>query len=181
MRTLCSVSQPVSKATHFAALTLIICTMVIGVPSQARATVADCTALKAAATLQSKTPFHAVFAVTATTAGAFPTEHHEEIWVDNKMYTALADKRWLSAAVPSNPMRGFTGPIPGFSDCRPVPSASIRGETAAGYDIKMESGRRAKLWISPKSGLPIRDVVDQDILLVTLDFDYANVRAPATH
>lgn len=181
MRTLCSVSQPVSKATHFAALTLIICTMVIGVPSQARATVADCTALKAAATLQSKTPFHAVFAVTATTAGAFPTEHHEEIWVDNKMYTALADRRWLSAPVTKNPMGGFTGPIEGFSECRPLPAATIRGEATTGYAVKLESGRKAQIWISPKTGLPIRDVVDQDILLVTLDFDYANVRAPATH
>jgi hypothetical protein len=181
MRIKYSGSPRFAKSTHLVALAVAVFVIALGTPSPARGSAADCTAAKAAATLQSKTPFHAIFVVTPTTPGAFPTEHHEEIWVDNKMYTLLSDKRWLSAAVPSNPMRGFTGPIPGFSDCRPVPSASIRGETAAGYDIKMESGRRAKLWISPKSGLPIRDVVDQDILLVTLDFDYANVRAPATH
>jgi len=181
MRTHCSVTHQISKAAHVAALTVAICTMVIIIPGSARASAADCSAAKAAATLQSKTPFHATYTVTPTTPGAFPTEHHEEIWVGNKKYTLLADKRWLKASVTENPMGGFTGPIQGFSDCRPLPAMSIRGETAAGYDIKMESGRRTKIWISPKSGLPVHDVVDQDILLVTLDFDYTNVRAPAMH
>jgi hypothetical protein len=168
-----------AKATRVVALTLIPVSFAMLAPCSAHASSADCTAAMKAATLQSKTPFHATYTVTPTTPGAFPTEHHEEIWVGNKMYTLLADKRWLSAPVTHNPMGGFTGPISGFSDCRPQPSASIRGETATGYDVKMESGRRVKIWISPKSGLPVRDVVDQDILLATLEFDYANVHAPA--
>lgn len=162
------------------AAALAAAAIVLTIPGDARAAAANCTAPMAAATLQSKTPFHATYVVAATTPGAFPTEHHEEIWVGGRMYTLLADKRWLSVPKTENPMGGFTGPISGFSDCRLAPSASIRGETAAGYDVKMESGRRATLWISPKSGLPVRDLVDQDILMVTLDFDYANVRAPAT-
>jgi hypothetical protein len=163
----------------FVALAAAVCTMAMSAPSRGRASSADCTAARAAATLQSKTPFHATYLVAPTTPGAFPTEHHEEIWVGNKMYTLLLkDKRWVSAPVTNNPMGGFTGPISGFSDCNPVPSASIRGEMTTGYDVKMESGRRAKIYISPKSGLPLRDLVDQDILLVTLDFDYANVKAP---
>jgi len=166
---------------YAAAAIAVACAMLLAVPRKALATAADCTAPKAAATLQSKTPFHAMYVVTATQPGAFPTEHHEEIWVGNKMYTLLADKRWLSVPKTQNPMGGFTGPISGFSDCRSVPAASIRGETATGYDVKLESGRRATLWISPKSGLPVRDLVDQDILMVTLDFDYANVRAPVAH
>ncbi|MEP6573792.1 MAG: hypothetical protein ABJD11_13900 [Gemmatimonadota bacterium] len=168
----------IAAIAHFAAIAAAISTMMLATRNEARATTADCTAAKAAATLQSKTPFHATFVVTATQPGSFPTEHHEEVWVGNKMYTLLKDERWLSAPVTQNPMGGFTGPIPGFSDCRPVPTASIRGEMATGFDFKMESGRRAKIYISPKSGLPVRDLVDQDILLVTLGFDYANVRAP---
>ncbi len=168
-----------AKSKRLVVRAVAVCSMTMSAPAIAHAGAADCTALMTAARLQAKTPFHAVYTVTPTTPGAFPTEHHEEIWVDKKMYTLLADKRWLNAPVTENPMGGFTGPIQGFSDCRPLPSMSIRGETAAGYDIKMESGRRAKIWISPKSGLPVHDVVDQDILLVTLEFDYANVRAPA--
>ena len=164
-----------------AAPALIAGVVALAAPASARASAADCTAAMKAATLQSKTPFHATYTVTPTTPGAFPIEHHEEIWVGNTRYDLLADKRWLSVRVTDNPMGGFTGPISGFSDCRSVPSASIRGEVAAGYDVKMESGRRTKMWISPKSGLPVRDVVDQDILLVTLEFDYANVHAPAAH
>lgn len=181
MRIKYSGSPRFAKATHLVALAVVVFGIALGTPSPARASAADCTLAMKAATLQSKTSFHATFTVTATTPGAFPTEHHEEIWVDNKMYTMLADKRWLSAPVKENPMGGFTGSISGFSECRPLPAMSIRGETTTGYDVKMESGRRTKIWISPTSGLPVHDVVDQDILLVTLDFDYANVRAPATH
>ena len=176
-----SANKRSAKATQLAALTVAVYTMAMSAPVSARASAADCTAAIRAATLQSETPFHATITVTPTTPGAFPIEHHEEIWVGNKMYTLLGDKRWMSASVPQNPMGGFTGPISGFKDCHSVPSASIRGEMATGYDVKMESGRRVKIWISPKSGLPVRDVVDQDILLATLEFAYANVRAPATH
>ncbi|MDQ2768397.1 MAG: hypothetical protein M3Y30_14745, partial [Gemmatimonadota bacterium] len=147
-------SRRIVVAAQSAALGVAVSAVMLMVPGEARATAANCTAPMAAATLQSKTPFHATYVVTATTPGAFPTEHHEEIWVGNKMYTLLADKRWLSVPKTLDPMEGITGPISGFSDCRPVPSASIRGETAAGYDVKMESGRRATLWLSPKSGLP---------------------------
>lgn len=175
-----SARQRSAKSATLAVLACAISTMAMSAPAPARAPSADCTAAKKAATLQSKTPFHATYLVEPTSPGAFPTEHHEEIWVGNKMYTLLLkDKRWVNAPVTQNPMGGFTGPITGFSDCRALPAQSIRGEMAAGYDLKMESGRRAKIYISPKSGLLVRDLVDQDILLVTLDFDYANVRAPA--
>lgn len=172
------VSRSIVVATQLAVLAATTCIATITVFDEAHATAADCRAAKAAAALQSKTPFHAAYVITATQPGAFPTEHHEEIWVGNKMYTLLADKRWLSVRTTENPMGGFTGPISGYSDCRPLPSASIRGEVTTGYDLRMESGRRAKIYLSPKSGLPVRDLVDQDILLVTLDFDYENVKAP---
>ena len=170
-----------AKSTRFALLAVVVCSMTMSAPATAHAGAADCTALMTAAKLQAKTPFHAVYTVTPTTPGAFPTEHHEEIWVDKRMYTLLADKRWLNAPVTENPMGGFNGPISGFSDCRPIPAASIRGESTTGYAVKFESGRTARIWISPKSGLPVREIADQEILLAALDFDYANVRAPAAH
>lgn len=95
------------------------------------------------------------------------------------MYTGLGDGRWMHVPVANNPMGAFTGPLTGFSDCHPLPAASIGGEMATGYDLRMESGRRTKIWISPKSGLPVRFIVDQDILLATIDVDYAKVKAPA--
>jgi hypothetical protein len=179
MRIKGSDSPPFAKTTQFVALAVVVVGIALGTPDSARAGAAGCAAATKAATLQSKTPFHATYTVTPATPGAFPTEHHEEIWVDKTMYTKLGDGRWAHALVTNNPMGGFTGPLNGFSDCRPLPAASIRGETATGYDFKMESGRRTKIWISPRSGLPVREIVDQDILLATLDFDYANVKAPA--
>ena len=157
---------------------IIVVGISLGTPVPARAGFERCTAVTKAATLQSKTPFHATYEVTPVTPGAFPTEHHEETWVGNTMYTKLGDGRWMHVVVTANPMGGFTGPLDGFSDCKPLPAMTIRGESAAGYDIRMESGRRAKIWISPKSGLPVHDIIDQDILLVTLDFDYTNVKPP---
>ncbi len=160
-------------------LAAAICAMAMRAPIPARASSADCTAATKAATLQSKTPFYATVIVTPTTAGAFPTEHHGETWVGKTMYTDLGDGRWMHVPVANNPMGGFTGPLTGFSDCRPLPAASIGGEMGTGYDFRMESGRRTKIWISPTSGLPVRYIVDQDILLVTIDVDYTNVKAPA--
>lgn len=171
--------QRSAKSMRFVALAAAICTMAMSAPTPARAFSPDCTAATKAATLQSKTPFHATYIVTPTTPGAFPTEHHEDTWVGETRYTKLDDGRWMHVPVTNNPMGGFTGPLTGFSDCRPLPAASIGGEMATGYDFRMESGRRTKIWISPTSGLPVRYIVDQDILLVTIDVDYANVKAPA--
>ena len=89
-----------------------------------------------AAVLQSTTPFHAAYAVTPTNPGAFPTENREEIWVNRTMYLTLGDKNWHSAPMPNNPMDGFTGPLDGFTDCKPLPPMTIHGETATGYDIE---------------------------------------------
>lgn len=179
MRNKSTASLPSAKVTQSATIAITVVALALGVPASARASGGSCAAVTTAAMLQSTTPFHATYSVTATNPGAFPTEHHEEIWVGKTMYTKLADGRWMHVPVADNPMDGFTGPLDGFSDCKPLPAMAVRGETATGYDIKMESGRRAKIWISPKSGLPVHDIIDQDILLVTLDFDYASVHAPA--
>jgi hypothetical protein len=179
MRIKSTASLPFVKTTQLVAIAILVVGIALGTPASARAGAAGCAAATKAATLQSNTPFHATYTVTPVTPGAFPTEHHEETWVGKTMYTKLGDGRWMHVPVTNNPMGGFTGPLTGFSDCRPLPAASIRGETAPGYDFKMESGRRTKIWISPKSGLPVRYIVDQDILLATIDVDYANVNAPA--
>lgn len=174
-----SLRRPVVRAVHLAAATAVTCAVLLAAPRHAQAAGAGCAALKAAATLQSKTPFHATYTVAPKTAGAFPTEHQEEVWINGTMYLTLGDKSWHRSPMPDNPMDSFAGPIDGFSQCQPLPAMTIRGEATAGYGVKLESGRTAQIWISPKSGLPVHEIFDQDILLATMDFDYANVKAPA--
>lgn len=168
------------RAVHLAAATAVICTVLLASASRARASASasGCTALMTAAKLQAKTPFHATYTVAPTKPGAFPTEHQEEIWINGTMYLTIA-KSWHRSPMPENPMEGFAGPIDGFSQCHPLPAMTIRGEATTGYGVKLESGRTAQIWISPKSGLPVHEIFDQDILLATMDFDYTNVRAPA--
>jgi hypothetical protein len=91
----------------------------------------------------------------------------------------LPGPRWLVVPMANDPMGGVDGPIDGFSQCRPLPAVTIRGEATTGWAVKFESSRLAKIYISPKSGLPVRDVAEQEPSIVTFDFDYANVRAPA--
>lgn len=165
---------------RIAAAVVVSGALLIALPSRSHAAAgADCSALMAAARKQSQTPFHATFVMTPMVAGAFEPETHQEIWVNKKMYTLLPGPRWVFARVPDDPMGGVNGPINGFMSCHPIPAASIRGETTTGYAVTLESRQKAQMWISPKTGLLVRDVVDQDPARVTFDFDYANVRAPA--
>lgn len=173
-----SIPRLAVRAGHFATATTAMCTLLLASPSRARASDAGCTALMTAAKLQAKTPFHATYTVAPKTSGAFPTEHQEEIWINGTMYLTLGDKSWHRSPMPENPMESFASPIEGFSQCHPLPAMSIRGEATTGYGVTPESGRTAQIWISSKSGLPVHEIFDQDILLVTMDFDYANVRAP---
>jgi hypothetical protein len=136
------------------------------------ATGADCGAVQAAVALQSKTPFHA----TISRAGA---PANEAIWVNNTMYTKMSGNWLPSPMPPENALSGVTGGVTHFSACRRLADDPIKGEPMAVYAAKMESGEAVELWISTKSGLLVRDVVDVQGIKVTADFDYANVRAPA--
>ena len=136
---------------------------------------ADCAPVQAAVALQSKTPFHAVVGRTGSKAT------DEAIWTGSIMYTKMSGG-WLPAPMaPENALSGVTGGVTHFSACRRLTDDAIRGEPMAVYAAKMESGEPVQLWISAKSGLLVRDVVDLQSMKVTADFDYVNVRAPVVH
>jgi|SRR5580704_4594611 hypothetical protein len=133
---------------------------------------ADCGPVQAAVALQSKTPFHAVVGRTGSKAT------DEDIWTGGIMYTKMSGG-WLPARMaPENALSGVTGGVTHFSECRRLADDAIRGEPMTVYAAKMESGEQVQLWISAKSGLLARDVVDVQGIKVSADFDYANVRAP---
>lgn len=162
------------KKTHVAAL---LCTA-LALPTRARAADPDCTPVHAAVTFQSKKPFHALVSSTPTREGKIPPATSQAIWVGGTLYTQMGG-RWLpSPMAPENALSGVTGGVTHFSACRRLADDAIHGETATVYAAKMESGQPVQLWISTKTGLLLRDVVDQDIMKVTVDFDYGNVQAP---
>jgi hypothetical protein len=163
------------KAIHVAAAA--VCAL-CSLTTQARAAGSDCAPVQGAVTLQSKTPFHAVVRKVASRTEASPASADQAIWIGGVLYTQMAD-RWLPARVaPENVLSGVTGGVTNFSACRRLTDDAIRGEPTAVYAAKMESGQAVQLWISSKSGLLLREVVDEDIMKVSADFDYANVRAP---
>ncbi len=177
MYTDASLSRYWVKRTHAAALTAAVCAT-LALPTQARAAGVDCTPVHAAVTFQSRKPFHALVSSTPTRQGSIPATTTQAIWVGGTLYTQMAD-RWLPSPMPpENALSGVTGGVTHFSDCRRLADDAIHGEATTVYAAKMESGQAVQLWISTKTGLLLRDVVDQDIMKVTVDFDYANVQAP---
>lgn len=141
----------------------------------------DCAPVQAALGLLYKTPFHALITKTATRQGQFPTSTNEAIGVGDKLSVKLGkDSPWLTSQISAdNQLGSVTGGIAHFRECRRLSDAAVHGEPTAVYAAKMESGEPVQLFISTKSGLLLRDVLDQDIMMVTTDFDFANVRMPA--
>jgi hypothetical protein len=141
---------------------------------------ADCAPVQAAVTLLYKTPFHALITKTATRPGQFPTSTDEAVWAGNKLSVKVGASPWVRTAVSADDVLGsVTGEAAQYSECRRLSDSVVRGEPAAVYAAKKQSGEPVQLFISAKSGLIIRDVIDEDIMKVTADFDFANVRAPA--
>ncbi len=148
----------------------IIC-ILLALPSVAPAARADCGAVNAAFSVQAKTPFHAMI----TRAGASPAG--EAIWIHNTVYTKMGGNWFPSPGTPGQ-APSVIGGIPNFSACRRLGDDAIRGEATVVYAAKMESGEDVQLWVSTKSGLPLRELVDVKSIKVTADFDYENVRQP---
>ena len=179
MRSDPTLSRLAVRSMHFTAATAVTCAMLLAAPDNARASGSDCTAVQIAVALQSKTPFHATVTKVPTQAGAFATEKDESVWIGNKMYLTLG-KSWHGAPMsPDNAITGVTGGNLPFSACERLADESIGGQATSVYAAKMGSGEHVKLYISTKSGLILRDIVDEEFMIVTADFDYANVRAPA--
>ena len=150
-------------------------------PDRAAGGGSDCTSVRAAVALLSKTPFHARITKTAARPGQFPTSTDEAFWAGNKLYVKLGGSPWLSSQISADNVLGsVTGGVAHFSDCRRLSDGAVRGEPTAVYAATMESGEQTQLFISAKSGLMLRDVLDEkDVMTVTTDFDFTNVRAPA--
>jgi hypothetical protein len=142
----------------------------------------DCAPVRTAVALLSTKPFHALLTKTATRPGQFPTSTDELYWAGNKLYVKIGNSPWLSSQVSADDVLGsVTGGVAHFSDCRRLSDEVVRGEPTAVYAAKMESGEPAQLFISAKSGLILRDVLDEEgIMKVSADFDFVNVRAPVS-
>jgi hypothetical protein len=140
----------------------------------------DCAPVQASVALLYKTPFHALITKAATRPGQFPTSTDEAIWAGNKLSVKVGASPWVSTPVsPDNVLGSVTGGVAHYRECRRLSDGAVRGEAAAVYAAKMESGEQVQLFISAKSGLLLRDIIDEDIMKVTADFDFANVRVPA--
>jgi hypothetical protein len=149
-------------------------------PNRTTGSGSDCAPVQAAVALLYKTPFHVLITKTATRPGQFPTSTDEAIWAGNKLSVKVGASPWVSTQVSADNVLGsVTGGVAHYSECRRLSDGAVRGEPVAVYAAKMESGEQAQLFVSVKSGLLIRDVLDEDIMKVTADFDFANVRPPA--
>ena len=151
----------------------------LAVTKDARAADADCKAVQAAVTLQSKTPFRAMVSGTPTRRGSIPASKSEMIWIDNTLYLAMGG-RWVGSPMPQErALVGVTGGNLPFGDCKRLPDARVSGQAATAYSATMQSGEHVQLFISSGSGQLLRETLDQQIMMVTVDFEYTNVRAPA--
>lgn len=151
--------------------------LLIAAPYMAQAADSACKAVQAAVALQSKTPFHATVTGTPTRPGGPAASKSEMIWIDNTLYLSMGG-RWVGGPMPpERALVGVTGGNLPFGDCTRLPDATIAGQSTSVYSAKMQSGELAQLFISA-SGQLLRDILDQHVMTVTVDFEYANVRAP---
>jgi hypothetical protein len=166
-------------AARLGMATAVTCALVIALPMEARAADSDCGAVRAAVTLQSKTPFRATVTSAPTRAGTIPAGKSDMIWVDNTLYLSMSG-RWVGGPMPPDrALVGVTGGNLPFSECKRLPDATILGQPTTVYSAVMQSGEHVQLFISTSGGQLLRETLDQQIALVTVDFGYTNVHAPA--
>ncbi len=101
------------------------------------------------------------------------------VWIDNKLYMQMGG-RWVGGPMPpERALVGVTGGNLPFSECKPLPAATISGQATNVYSAVMQSGEHAQLFISVTSGQLLRETLNVNMIIVTVDFEYTNVRAPA--
>jgi hypothetical protein len=153
-------------------------TLLLAASYTGRAAESACKAVQAAVELQSKAPFHATVTGTPTRAGTPAAAKSEMIWIGNTLYLSMGG-RWVGGPMPpERALVGVTGGNLPFSDCARLPDATVSGQPTSVFSAKMQSGESVQLFISA-SGQLLRDILDQHVMTVTVDFEYANVRAPA--
>ena len=68
-----------------------------------------------------------------------------------------------------------------LTDCRQLGDEVVNGEPTIVYsEVNKQSGGKGKLWVSKKSGLPIRTEVMSGSTRITSRIEYGNVQAPST-
>jgi hypothetical protein len=154
-------------------------TLLLAAPDGARAADSDCKAVQAAVALQSKTPFHATVTNSPARAGTVPVGKSDMIWIDDTLYLSMGG-RWVGGPMPPDrALVGVTGGNLPFGECKRLSDATVSGQPTSVYSATMQSGEHVQLFISTTSGLLLRDTLDLQVMKVTADFDYTNVRAPA--
>jgi len=144
----------------------------------------DCLAIvKASSLAQVKVP-HADVHVT-TTPGQ-PPQRIEMVFKNDKAYT-LIDGAWSSMPFSVKDqiemINSSTDRAAKSSTCQRIGSESVNGESATVFASHGEARGKAtdaRMWLSDKTGLPLKSEVRlANGMVMTDDFRYTNVEAPA--
>jgi hypothetical protein len=165
------------KATkQSAVLASAACSLLLALSVSSRAADAGCAAVRAAVALQSKTPFQAT--VSSAQKSSSPAAKSEMVWIDNTLYMQMGG-RWVGGPMPpERALVGVTGGNLPFGECKQLPGATISGQATTVYSAVMQSGEHVQLFLATNGQL-VREILDVMGMNVTVDFEYANVRAPA--
>jgi hypothetical protein len=123
---------------------------------------ASCQPVKAAMVAMVKTNRYRAAGTTTSAGKAYPTE---EIYVDDTLYKGIASHWSRTAVTPQDRIDAGKGLGLTTYGCRTIGNESVNGEAAIVYeehsDVKQPRIHSdGKIWISTKSGLPLR--VDGD-------------------
>jgi hypothetical protein len=100
------------------------------------------------------------------------------VWIDNTLYMQMGG-RWVGGPMPpERALVGVTGGNLPFGECKQLPGATISGQATTVYSAVMQSGEHVQLFLATNGQL-VREILDVMGMNVTVDFEYANVRAPA--
>jgi len=161
----------------------VICLVCIAFGSSPVAWADDCLQASEAAIAQAKVP-HAVTHV--MTEPGKPGSRMELIFIDDKAFTKM-NGAWSSMPYPTQQQidtvmtaRSRTEKTP--HTCEKVANQTINGEAASLYVVRTEVPGKAtegRIWISDKTGLPLKSEVHLSSGTVIIDdFQYNNITAP---
>jgi outer membrane protein assembly factor BamB len=153
----------------------------------ARAADPACKVVIDAITKQVTTPTHTVVTDTSASHGGQP-KTHESIYVDGVVYVQVKGQ-WMRSPMTAQKKRErqeeTLHDLQSMS-CRYLRDETVDGEAAAAYHVIQTQPEKsqATIWVSKRSGLPLRnendiDPGDKDALHMVIRYDYANVRPPA--
>ena len=170
------------------AIALLLAT-VAGRPAHAAAVDATCKLVFDAVTRQLTTPTHLVTTEVSTRHGGKPTTL-EMIYAGGAIYMKL-DGQWKRSPMTAQDMlkqeqenRRNAKSV----TCRYLHDETVDGESTAVYSMQSvteDTKSGATLWLSKRSGLPLKSDVQIDMndktsnQHMTIHYDYANVRPPA--